>query len=116
MKRLVVLLILLGLATAIFLFVRRSLPYSDRVELLSATIAIDSIGMLGPLVAILDKNSGQYYWFKSLTSFDQRNLDTLKSKQARIRYMKFLTGPLQNRVFYLEVDSVIITDQVIERK
>lgn len=94
MKRLVVFLFLLVLAIAIFLFVRRSLPYSDRTELVSATINVDSIRVFGPMVAMRDKSSGQYYWFKSLTTLDHRKLDTLKSKHARIRYMKFLKGPL----------------------
>src|SRR5687767_4917514 len=100
MKRLVVLIFLVFVATAIFFFVRLSLPYSYRPDLLTASIAIDSIRILGPMAAILDKSSGQYYWFKSLTSLDQQKLDTLKSKRANIRYMKFLKGPLENRVFY----------------
>lgn len=30
--------------------------------------------------------------------------------------MKFLKGPLKNRVFRMEIDSVLIFDQVIEAK
>jgi hypothetical protein len=116
MKRLIVLLLLAGIATSIFLFVRRSLPYSDHKELLSAVISIDSIRTLGPTAVIYEKRSGKYYWFKSLTTLDQQKLDTLKSKQAKIRYMKFLQGPLENRVFRMEVDSVIVIDQVIVRE
>jgi hypothetical protein len=41
-------------------------------------------------------------------------LDTLKSKKATIRYMQLLVVPLENRIFHLEVDSVVVIDQVIE--
>ena len=100
----------------IFLFIKRSIPYSDRPELQSADISIDSIWSLGPATAIYDKTSEKYYWLKSYASFDQSALDTLKGKRAIVRYMKFFEGPLENRVFYMAVDSVIVFDQVIERE
>lgn len=117
MKRMILLIILGVIAIGIFLFIKRSVPYSDRAELLSATISIDSIWSLGPAAALYDKESGKYYWLKSYSSsLDQSMLDTLKSKKARIRYMKFLMGPLENRIFYMKVDSAVVFDQVIERE
>jgi hypothetical protein len=116
MKRLILSIIIITIATGIFLLIKRSIPYSDRTELLSANISIDSIWSLGPTTAIYDKSAQKYYWLKSFTSLDQRMLDTLKSKRANIRYMKFLKGPLENRIFRMEVDSVVIIDQVIERE
>ncbi len=114
MKRLILLILLVVIGTGIFLFIRRSTPYSDRAELMSADISIDSIWSLGPATAVYDKASQKYYWLKSYTSLDQSALDTLKSKRARIRYMKFLKGPLENRIFQMEVNSVVVFDQVIE--
>ena len=116
MKRLILLILLVAIATALFLVIKRSIPYSDRAELLSTDISIDSIWSLGPATGVYDKTSQEYYWLKSYTSLDQSALDTLKSKRARIRYMKFLKGPLENRIFRMEVDSVVVFDQVIERE
>jgi len=116
MKRVILIIAVLVISTVIYFFVKRSLPYSDRVELLSADISVDSIWSLGPATAIYDKASQKYYWMKSYTSFDQSMMDTLKSRKASIRYMKFLKGPLENRIFRMEVDSVVVFDQVIERE
>ena len=116
MRRLILLIILVVTATGIFLFITRSIPYSDRPEILSASISIDSIWSLGPATAVYDSTSRKYYWFKSYTSLDQSKLDTLKSKTASIRYMKFLMGPLENRIFHMEVDSVLIFDQIVARE
>jgi len=41
-------------------------------------------------------------------------LDTLKTKKASVRYMKFFAGPLENRIFHMEVDSIVVIDQVVE--
>lgn len=114
MKRLILSMLLVSLAITIFLFVKRSIPYSDRPELQSADIVIDSIRSLGPATAIYNKASRKYYWLKSYTSLDQSALDTLKGKRAHVRYMKFFGGPLENRVFYMSVDSVVIVDQIVE--
>ena len=92
------------------------MPYSDRSELLSADILIDSIWTLGPTATVFDKTRRQYFWLKSYSSFNQLQLDTLKHKKVSIRYMKFLKGPLENRIFRMEIDSVVVFDQVIERK
>jgi hypothetical protein len=116
MKRLVIVILSVTIAIWIFLFIKRSIPYSDRAELLSANISIDSIWSIGPATTIYDKSSQKYYWLKSLTSLDQTTLDTLKSRKANIRYMKFLMGPLENRIFRMEVDSLIVVDQVVERE
>lgn len=116
MKRLILLILLVVIGTTIFLFIKRSIPYSDRPELQSADISIDSIWSLGPATAVYDKASQEYYWLKSYTSLDQSALDTLKGKRASVRYMKFLEGPLENRVFWLAVDSVVVFDQVVERE
>lgn len=113
-KRIFLLGIVIAVGVGLFLVFRRSLPYSDNAGLLSTTISVDSIWSLGPATAIFDKHSRQYYWLKSYTSFDQSGFDTLKSKKARIKYMKFLDGPLENRVYQMEVDSIIVFDQVIE--
>jgi len=40
--------------------------------------------------------------------------DTLQSKKAAIRYMKFLKGPLENRVYHMEVNSIVVIDQIVE--
>lgn len=116
MKRLILLIVLVAIATGIFLFIKRSIPYSDRADILSANISIDSIWSLGPATAIYDKESRKYYWLKSYTSLDQSKMDTLKSKKASVRYMKFLMGPLENRIFHMEVDSVVVFDQIVERE
>lgn len=116
MKRLILVLLSGAVAIAIFLFVRHSIPYSDNAELISTEISIDSIWSMGPVTSLYDRESGKQYWLKSYTSFNQSALDTLKSKHARIRYMRFLRGPLENRIFKMEIDSVIIFDQVVERE
>ena len=116
MKRLALWVLLVVIAVGIFLFIKRSIPYSDRAELLSAKISIDSIWSIGPVTAIYNKTSQKYYWLKSYSSLDNSTFDTLKSKTATIRYMKFSSGLLENRIFRLEVDSVVVFDQVIERK
>ncbi|MFZ6012900.1 MAG: hypothetical protein ACOYXT_21320 [Bacteroidota bacterium] len=115
-KRLILAILLVALGIVIFRFIKRSIPYSDRHELQSADIAIDSIWSLGPATAIYDKASKKYYWLKSYTSFDQSALDTLKGKRARVRYMKFFQGPLENRVFFMAVDSVVVVDQIVVRE
>jgi len=48
MKRLILLILIVAVCTVVFLFIKRSIPYSDRAELLSAEISIDSIWSLGP--------------------------------------------------------------------
>lgn len=116
MKRLVLFILFVTIVTWIFLLIKRSIPYSDRAELLSTNISIDSIWSFGPAATIYDKTSRKYYWLKSFTSLDQTMLDTLKSRRANIRYMKFLKGPLENRIFWMEVDSVIVIDQVVEHE
>lgn len=113
MRRWILLILLITLIVGLVLFIRRSIPYSDRPELLSGTISIDSIWSLGPVITVFDKTSQTYYWLKSYTSFDLSSLDTLKRKTVSIRYMKFLDGPLENRIFRMEVDSVVVFDQVI---
>lgn len=85
MRRLILLIVLVAIATAIFLFIKRSIPYSDRADILSANISIDSIWSLGPATAIYDKASRKYYWLKSYTSLDQSMMDTLKSKKVSVR-------------------------------
>ena len=116
MKRLIWLVLVITIGAAVYLFIKRSIPYSDRDELLSGNISIDSIWSLGPATAIYDKSSKKYYWLKSYTSLDLSMMDTLKSRKAHIRYMKFLKGPLENRIFRMEVDSVVVFDQVIDRE
>jgi hypothetical protein len=116
MGRKAIWILIILLVICIALVVRRSIPYSDREDLFSAKISIDSIWTLGPAAGIYDRRSRKYYWLKSYTPLDQANLDSLKNRQANIRYMKFLLGPLENRIFYMEVDSVVVFDQVVERE
>ena len=116
MKRLILSIFIVAIAMLIIFFIKRSIPYNDRPELQAADISLDSIWALGPVTGIYDKASGKYYWLKSYSSFDQSAFDTLKGNRARVRYMKFLQGPLENRVFYMAVDSVIIFNQVIDRE
>jgi hypothetical protein len=67
------------------------------------------------VVWIYDKPSGQNFWLKSYTSFHAKEFDSLKGKSALIHYMKVLGGPLENRIFKMEIDSVAVFDQVVER-
>jgi len=92
------------------------MPYRDSTDMLSAEIFIDSIWRLGPASGIYDSKKQEYYWLKSYSSIEPLKLDAFKNKKGRIRYMKFLEGPLENRIVWLEVDSVVVFDQVIDRK
>jgi hypothetical protein len=114
--RLVVITLCVVIIAWIVSLVKRSIPYSDSDEILLASISIDSIWSLGPTVTIYDKKSQKAYWIKSYTSFDHPDIDSLKSKTANIRYMKFLQGPLENRIVWMEVDSAVIIDQVVRRE
>ena len=114
MKRLVIVSIISVIGFGIYKLINRSLPYSNREELLSAEISLDSIWSLGPAATFYDKKSHTSYWLKSYSSLDQASLDTLKSKQAIIRYMKFFKGPIENRIYRMEVDSIVVFDQVID--
>lgn len=116
MRRVTIFLALLIIGVGIYLLIKRSIPYSDRTDLLTAEISIDSVWTLGPATGLYDKTTQTYYWLKSYTSLDQSKFDTLKNKKARVRYTKFLGGPLENRISWMEVDSVIVFDQVVERK
>lgn len=102
------------LTGGIAIFIKRSIPYEGSSQLLSAKISIDSILIMGPAVAMYDSSSQTYYWLKSVSSSDMTALDTLQSKKASIRYMKFLKGPLENRVYHMEVNDVVVIDQIIE--
>ena len=114
MKRLIILILVIAVVAGIVLFVNRSIPYSDRADLLSAEVSIDSIWILGPAAVLYDSTSRRYFWLKSYSSLDQSALDTLARRRAKVRYMKFLKGPLENRIFRMEVDSVVVFDQVVE--
>lgn len=117
MKRFLIVVALVAVVGyGIFFFVKRSLPFSNRPELLSDEISIDSIWNVGPVTALRDRTSQRFYWLKSYASVDQPAFDTLKNKKARIKYMKFLSGPIENRIFWLQVDSVIVFNQVIENE
>jgi hypothetical protein len=109
--------ILTGLAVvallSIYFMVKRSIPYDDVMQ--TQHIIIDSVSVIGPVVWIYDKPSGQNFWLKSYTSFHAKEFDSLQGKAARIHYMKVLTGLFENRIFKMEVDSVIVFDQAIER-
>lgn len=115
MRKLIVLFAIVVLGGGIYLFVNRSLPYDDHAELLSAEISVDSVWTLGPTATIYDEKKRQYFWLKSYSSFKSLQLDTLKNRKINIRYMKFLKGPFENRIFRIKLDSVVIFDQVIER-
>jgi hypothetical protein len=101
-------------AAGIIVFIARSIPKADNQRLLSTEISLDSIWSLGPTVTFYNKKTQKYYWLKSYTSMNQSKFDTLKSRKALVRYMKFLTGPFENRIFRMEVDSIVVFDQVIE--
>jgi len=115
MKKLVIVILIAVAGYGIFLFVNCSMPYSDRPELLSAEISIDSIWNIGLVTTLRDKHSRQFYWLKSYSSVDQSAFDTLKNKKAKIRYMKFLSGPIENRIFWMQVDSTMVFNQIIEK-
>jgi hypothetical protein len=112
MKRIV----LIGLAAlvlvSIYLTVKRSIPYEEKMQ--TQDIIIDSFRVTGPIVLIHDKHSSQNFWLKSYNSFDAKQFDSLHDKTARVHYMKSIGGPLENRIFKIEIDSVEIFNQVIE--
>lgn len=95
--------------------IRRSIPYRDSTELYSTVASIDSLWTLGPAAAIHDKSSGKSFWVKSYSSFDPPKLDSLKSRKVNVKYLKFLMGPLENRVVWMEIDSVVVIDQILDR-
>ena len=99
----------------IFSLVRRNIPREGSENVLSAEISIDSIMTLGPTLAIYDKTLRQHFWLKSYTSFDVSKLDSLKSRKASIRYMKFLQGPLENRIVRMQVGQRVIIDQIVDK-
>jgi len=115
MKKLIIMILVGIILYGIFLLVNRSIPYSESPDLLSADVSVDSIWRLGPATALYDKTTQQFYWFKSYSPGKPFNFDVLKNKKAKIRYMKFLSGPLENRIFWMQVDSVVVFNQVIER-
>lgn len=86
------------------------MPYDKAMQ--TQHITIDSITVTGPVVLIHDKPSGRNFWFKTYTSFHPKEFDSLQGKQADIYYMKVFTGPFENRIFKMEVDSVVVFDQV----
>jgi hypothetical protein len=116
MKKLFFSIIIAATAIGIFVWVKRSIPYADSDEVFSASISLDSIWSVGPAAAIYDRKKEKYFWLKSYRTFDLSNFDTLKGKTARIRYVKFLAGPFEDRIFWMEVDSVLVFDQIIERE
>lgn len=116
MKRFAIILMIIILLGSIFLLIRKSIPYSDRPDLLKANISIDSVWQFGPAAAIYDRSKRQYYWMKSYTDVRLNMLDTLKSRAVQITYVKYLMGPLENRITQMEVDSLVVFDQVVERE
>ena len=111
-------IILIGLAViavlSIYFMVKRSIPYEEVMQ--TGRITIDNFTVVGPLVIIFDKPSRRNFWLKSYTSFDVKEFDSLEGKTARIHYMKVLAGPFENRIFKIEIDSVVVFDQALERK
>ena len=108
---------LIGLAAvvlvSIYIMVKRSIPYEAKMQ--TQEITIDSFRITGPIVLIHDKHSSQNFWLKSYNSFDAKQFDSLQGKTARVHYMKSIGGPLENRIFKIEIDSVEIFDQAVER-
>lgn len=91
---------------------KHSIPYEELMQ--PQHITIDSIIVTGPVVWIYDKASRRNFWLKSYTSFHAKEFDSLHGKAVRIHYMKVLAGPFENRIFKMEIDSVVIFDQVID--
>ena len=112
MKRVIVIGLVVIAFLSIYLFVKRSVPYEN--EMLSKDIALDSISVTGPVALIYDKKSRQNFWLKSYSSFHANEFDSLQGKEARVHYKKFLAGPFENRIFKMEIDSVVVFDQVVE--
>lgn len=102
------------LSVGTVVLIKKSVPYSDNDQLIEAEISIDSIWTMGPAAAVYDKSLREYFWLKSYSTDGPSALDTLKFRKAKIRYMKFLKGPLENRIFWMKVDSTILFDQVVE--
>jgi hypothetical protein len=113
MKRISLIAIMVIVALAIHLAVKRSLPHQELLE--TRLISIGSVSVTGPVVWIQDKGSGRKFWLKLYTSFRPTGVDSLVGKSARIHYMKVLSGPLGNRIFKMEIDSILVFDQVLER-
>ena len=116
MKRAIIITFLIVILSSTIFLIRKTLPFRDGTELLPDTITVDSIWTLGPAAAIYDKSARKYFWLKSYTSFDMKALDSLKSRNVSIMYMKSFMGPLENRITHMEVNSVVVFDQPVEAK
>jgi hypothetical protein len=108
--------VLIGLVIVALLFiyltVKRSIPYEEAMQ--NQIITLDSINVVGPVVWIYDKKLHQNFWLKSYTSLDAEGFDSLRHKSARVQYMKVFAGPFENRIFKIEIDSVVVFNQVVE--
>ncbi len=113
MKQAIVIGLVVIAFLSIYLIVKRSIPYENEMQ--SKDITLDSINVTGPVALIYDKESRQNFWLKSYSSFQAHEFDSLQGKQARVHYKKFLAGPFENRIFKMEIDSVVVFDQVVER-
>jgi hypothetical protein len=111
-KKIVLIGFVLVASLLIYHTVKRIAPYEDVMQ--TQRITLDSIHVVGPVVRIYDKSLRQNFWLKSYTSLDATEFDSLQNKSAQIYYMKLFAGPLENRIFKIEVDSVIVFDQVID--
>ncbi|NOT73526.1 MAG: hypothetical protein HOP08_01270 [Cyclobacteriaceae bacterium] len=94
---------------AIFLIINRSKPQADKMQ--TKQIKIDSITVTGPVVFIYDKSSRENYWLKSYTTLDAQKFDSLTGRTVIIHFMKAFAGPLENRIFKIQADSVFVFDQ-----
>lgn len=112
MKRLIFIGVAVVALFCIYLIVKRSIPYEEAMQ--TQDITIDSIAVTGPVVWIYDKPTGRNFWFKLYTSFHAKGFDSLQGKAARIHYVKVFAGPFENRIFRMEIDSVVVFDQVVE--
>lgn len=114
MKRVMLMALAAVILICIYLMVKRSIPYEAVMQ--KKQITIDSFTVAGPVVFIYDKSSRQNFWLKSYSSFNAKEIDSLRGKASRIYYMKSFTGPLENRIFKIEINSVVVFDQVLEDK
>src|SRR5262245_29976767 len=112
MKRIVIISLLVAGLLFIYLSVKRLMPYEEVMQ--KKRITLDSINVIGPLVWVHDKTSNQNFWLKSYTSLNATAFDTLQNKSVEVHYMKVFSGPFENRIFKIEIDSVVVFDQVVD--
>jgi hypothetical protein len=110
-KRIAFIGIIIVALLLIYVHIKRAIP--DEKEMQKERITLDSFHTVGPIVWIYDRNLRQKFWLKSYTSLDASKFDSLRNRSAQIYYKKVFSGPFENRIFKLVIDSAVVFDQVV---